>query len=200
MHCRRPSGGGALPDPLAPPGSDPGETVILDENELAAGHDYFSVGDLAVNPDQDVAAYSIDVNGGERHELRFRTCPTAATPGAELPDVVGDVYYGVAWANDGATVFYTRPDDAMRPWQIWRHTLGTPAADDVLVFQEDDERFYVGVGRTRSGRFVVISTASKTTSEVWLVDAADARRATVDRRTARAGPRVPRRAPRRRGG
>jgi len=171
VHCRRPSGGGALPDPLAPPGSDPGETVILDENELAAGHDYFSVGDLAVDPGQDIAAYSIDVDGGERHELRFRTCPTAATPGAELTDVVGDVYYGVAWANDGATVFYTRPDAAMRPWQIWRHTLGTPVADDALVFQEEDERFYVGVGRTRSGRFVVISTSSKITSEVWLVDA-----------------------------
>ncbi len=148
--------------------------MILDENELAAGHDYFSVGDLALDPGQDIAAYSIDVDGGERHELRFRTCPTAATPGADLTDVVGDVYYGVAWANDGATVFYTRPDDVMRPWQIWRHTLGTPAADDVLVFQEDDERFYVGVGRTRSGRFVVISTASKITSEVWLVDADDA--------------------------
>jgi oligopeptidase B len=171
VHCRRPSGPGALPDPLAPPGSAPGESVILDENELAAGHDYFAVGDLAVSPDQGLAAYSTDVSGGERYELRFRTCPTPATPGAELPDVVPDVYYGVAWANDDATVFYTRPDDAMRPWQIWRHTLGTPAADDVLVFQEDDDRYYVGVGRTRSGRFIVISTASKITSEAWLVDA-----------------------------
>ena len=62
----------------------------------------------------------------------------------DLPDdVVPDVYYGVAWANDDRTVFYTRPDDAMRPWQIWRHTLGTPADDDVLVFQEDDDRFFV---------------------------------------------------------
>ena len=83
------------------------------------------------------------------------------------------MYYGVAWANDNATVFYTRPDDAMRPWQIWRHTLGTAASDDVLVFQEDDDRFYVGVGRTRSGRFIVISSASKVTSEAWLVDADD---------------------------
>ncbi len=171
VHCRRPSETAGLPDPLAPPGSTPGETVILDENELAGGHEYFSVGDLAVNPGQDVAAYSTDVNGGERHDLRFRTCPTPAGPAAELPDVVPDVYYGVAWANDDTTVFYTRPDEAMRPWQIWRHALGTPAADDVLVFQEDDDRFYVGVGRTRSGRFIVISSASKITSEVWLVDA-----------------------------
>ncbi len=59
----------------------------------------------------------------------------------------------------------------MRPWQVWRHRVGTAAHDDVLVFQEDDDRFYVGVGRTRSGRFVEITTASKVTSEVWLVDA-----------------------------
>ena len=84
--------------------------------------------------------------------------------GPELDDVVPDVYYGVAWANDGATIFYTRPDDAMRPWQIWRHTLGTPPDDDVLVFQEDDDRFYVSVGRTRSGRFLVITSASKVTT------------------------------------
>jgi oligopeptidase B len=167
-------GGDALPDPLAAPGSTPGETVILDENELAEGHDYFAVGDLSISPDQNLAVYSTDINGGERYELRFRTCSTpGGDPGVELEDVVPDVYYGVAWANDNATVFYTRPDDAMRPWQIWRHALGTPTIDDVLVFQEDDDRFYVGVDRTRSGRFVVVSSSSKVTSEVWLVDADD---------------------------
>jgi oligopeptidase B len=167
VHCRRPTGSGALPDPFAAPGAAPDETVILDENELAKGHDYFAVGDLSISPDQTVAAFSTDTSGGERYELRFRT----TDPAAELDDVVPDAYYGVAWANDNATVFYTRPDDAMRPWQIWRHALGTDAGDDVLVFQEDDDRFYVSVGRTRSGRFVVISSSSKVTSEMWLVDA-----------------------------
>jgi oligopeptidase B len=59
----------------------------------------------------------------------------------------------------------------MRPWQVWRHRLGTPAADDQLVFEEPDERFYVSIGRTRSGKFLVITTASKLTTEVWVVDA-----------------------------
>jgi oligopeptidase B len=171
VHCRRPAGTAGLPDPFAAPGTDAGEVVVLDENALAAGHDYFAVGDLVVDPDQRVAAYSIDTSGGERYELRFHRVATDDTPGTDLDDVVPDIYYGVAWANDGATVFYSRPDDAMRPWQVWRHRLGTPAADDVLVFQEDDDRFYVGVARTRSGRFVEITTASKVTSEVWLVDA-----------------------------
>jgi oligopeptidase B len=61
----------------------------------------------------------------------------------------------------------------MRPWQVWRHTLGTAADDDTLVFQEDDDRFYVSVGRTRTGRYLVITSASKVTSEVWLVPTAD---------------------------
>jgi len=175
VHCRRPAGAPALPDPFVPPGHADGEVVVLDENALADGHDYFAVGDLAVDPDQTIAAFSIDTNGGERYELRFRRIAADGQAGqhasADVDDVVPDVYYGVAWANDGATVFYTRPDDAMRPWQVWRHRLGTAATDDVLVFQEDDDRFYVGVSRTRSGRFVEITTASKVTSEVWLLDA-----------------------------
>src|SRR5262249_28071936 len=72
---------------------------------------------------------------------------------------------------DNRTVLFARPDDAMRPWQVWRHTIGTPSSDDVLVFQEDDEHFYVTVDRSRTNRYIVVTTASKTTSEVWLVDA-----------------------------
>jgi oligopeptidase B len=169
VHCRRAAGAAGLPDPAASPGASPGETVVLDENELAAGFEFFSVGDLSISPDQSVAAYSIDTDGSERYELHFRALDGAS----EIADAVPDVYYGVGWANDNTTVFYTRPDDAMRPWQIWRHALGTAASDDVLVFQEDDDRFYVSVGRVRSGRFLVITSASKVTSEVWLVDADD---------------------------
>ena len=134
---------------------------------LAHDGDYFNVGDLVLTPSQHLVAVSTDVTGGERYTLRFRDLER----GTLLDDVVSDVYYGVAWADD-TTVFYTRPDEAMRPFQIWRHHLGTPAADDVLVFQEDDERFYVGVDRARSGRYLVITSASKTTSEVWLLPTA----------------------------
>ncbi len=174
VHCRRPAIDGPLPDPLAAPGTPDGELVVLDENALAEGHEYFAVGDLAVDPAQAVAAYSTDTSGGERYDLRFRALPDGETRAhPELDDVVPDVYYGVAWANDGETIFFTRPDEAMRPWQVWRHTLGTSADDDRLVFQEDDDRFYVSVGRTRSGRFLVITSASKVTTEIWLVDADD---------------------------
>ncbi len=125
VHCRRAAGTPGLPDADAAPGSTPGETVVLDENALAQGHDYFAVGDLATNPAQTVAAYTTDTTGGERYDLRFRSIDTDTH--SDLDDVVPDVYYGIAWANDDRTVFFTRPDDAMRPWQVWRHTVGTPA-------------------------------------------------------------------------
>src|SRR5437868_4094646 len=148
IHCRRP----AEPvEPAEPAPTSPGDTttdadeqVLLDENDLAAGHEYFSLGGLAVSPDHRLMAYAIDTTGGERHRMLVRDLASAE----DLSDQVEDVYYGLAWANDGATVFYTRPDDAMRPHQLWRHTVGTGPDADVCVHQEDDERFYVGVSKT----------------------------------------------------
>ena len=177
LHCRRPAGTppgkAGLPDPEAVPnavtGSAAGETVLLDENALAALHPYFALRGFSISPDQSLLAYATDLSGAERSTLRFRELTT----GTDLPDEVPDTYYGLAWANDNRTVYFVRPDEAMRPWQVWRHTLGTPTHDDVLVFQEDDERFFVHAFRTRTGRYVLIETASKLTSEVWVADADD---------------------------
>ena len=170
VHCRRPAGTSGVPEPGSQPGRATGEVVVLDENELAHGHDYFAVGDLELDPTQTIAAYTTDTTGGERYRLRFRD----VTRGEDLDDAVDDVYYGLAWASDSCSVLYVRPDEAVRPWQVWRHTLGSPASDDVLVFQEDDDRFFVSVSRARTGRYLVVTSASKITSEVWLVDADDA--------------------------
>jgi oligopeptidase B len=153
IHCRRPRGEEERDR----------EQTLLDENVLAAGHDYFSLGGFEVSPDHRVLAYSTDLNGGERYTLRFRDLDT----GADLDDVVENVTYGLAWSDDARTCFYVRPDDAMRPNEVWRHRLDTPAADDTLAFREDDERFFVDVGRARSGRFVFIESSSKMTAETW---------------------------------
>ncbi|MGQ0824331.1 MAG: S9 family peptidase [Actinomycetota bacterium] len=141
------------------------EDVLLDENVEGNGENYFSVGAAAVSPDHAVLAFAVDDNGGERHRLRFRDLES----GNDLPDVITDVSYGLAWANGASTCFYVRPDDAMRPWQVWRHRLGEDPTNDALVFQEDDERFFVHLSRTRSGQFVLIDSSSKTTSEVWVI-------------------------------
>lgn len=152
IHCRRPRSGGD-------------EQILLDENELASGHDYFALGGFEISPDHRLLAFSADETGGERYTLRF--CDLDS--GDELPDVVENVTYGLAWTDDARTCFYVRPDDAMRPNEVWRHRLGSPASDDVLVLREKDERFFLGVGRTRSGRFVLIDASSKLTSETWFV-------------------------------
>ncbi|MGZ8733747.1 MAG: S9 family peptidase [Acidimicrobiia bacterium] len=157
VHGRRPRGAAV----------DVDERVLLDENELAAGHDFFSLGGASVSPDQRLLAYAVDFSGGERHELRIRDLET----GLDLDDLIPDTYYGLAWANDNRTLFYVRPDEAVRPFQVLRHTLGTPTSHDVVVFRDDDEYFFVNVERTRTGRYILLSSDSKTTSEVWFVDA-----------------------------
>jgi oligopeptidase B len=158
IHGRRPAG--------APEGTD--EVVLLDENVLAGDSPYFEIGGFAIAPSHAVAAYSTDYDGSERFTLRFRDLAS----GEDLPDRVTGVYYGLAWADDSRTLFYIRPDEAVRPYQVWRHVLGTDPARDVLVFEEPNERFFVGVERTRSGRYLLIVTESKTTSEVHFVPSA----------------------------
>jgi oligopeptidase B len=137
------------------------EQVILDGNELAKGHDYFDLGYVERSPDENLVAYAADFNGSEVHELRFRDM----NAGVDLPDVVPGVYYGAAWSSDSRTFFYSKPDAAMRSYQIWRHRLGSPVERDVLVLQEDDERFELGVEMTKSERYIIFTSSSQLTSE-----------------------------------
>jgi oligopeptidase B len=147
------------------------EQVLLDENELAKGQDYFRLGVLRTSPDQTKLAYSTDVTGAERYLLRIRDLDS----GRDLSDEIPNTYYGLAWSSDSRTVFYTRPDEAMRPHQLWRHELGADPADDVCVYEEPDERFFVSVYRTRSGAFVVLQLESMITSEARVLAADDPR-------------------------
>jgi oligopeptidase B len=149
------------------PAAETGEQQVLDENELAATSGYFATGVAELSPDHRILAYAVDLNGSERFTMRFRDLES----GEELSDVIEDVYYGAAWSADSGTLFYVRPDQAMRPWQVWRH--GIAATEDVLVYQEDDEHFYVGVALTRSERAIVIDAVSQTTSDARWIDAGD---------------------------
>ena len=138
------------------------EEILLDGNVLARGHEYFDLGYVERSPDEKLLAYAADTDGSERHELRFRDVAT----GADLEDVIRGVYYGAAWSADSRTFFYVMPDAAVRPFQVWRHVLGTSTEDDVLVLQEDDERFELSVEPTKSERFVLFTSASQVTSEI----------------------------------
>lgn len=144
-----------------------GEQVLLDGNELAGDSPFFSVGTSSVSPDGKKLAYSTDFTGDERFTLKFKNLET----GEILTDEIPGIFYGGAWSGDGSAFFYTTIDDAWRPYRVHRHTLGSD--EDVLVYQEDDERFWVGIALTRSQGYLVLSAGSKITSEVRLLDAAD---------------------------
>jgi oligopeptidase B len=150
--------------------SRPGEPdqVLLDLAELAGESSYVELGVRMPSPDGSLLAYSVDTTGDEVYELRFRDLRT----GQDLPDRVPRTYYGGAWSADGNTFLYTVHDAAYRPFQVVRHVLGTPVDEDVVVVQEDDDRFELQVRACRSGGLVVIWAQSRDTSEVWLVDPA----------------------------
>lgn len=170
VHCRRAVRGEDERPPMTEDGSPlDGEEILLDGNELAGAQPYFALGAFSVSPDGTKLAYSTDYAGDERYTMRFKDLATGEIAADEIPGT----YYGSAWSGDGSVLFYVTVDDAWRPYRIWRHTLGTPVEQDVIVFEETDERFFAGVWLTRSERFVVISTSSKLTSEEWLLDASD---------------------------
>jgi oligopeptidase B len=158
-----------VPPVLEPGVPVPGEQVLLDDNVEAEGHEFFSLGSFDVSVDGTRLAYAVDVVGDERFTLRIRDLES----GTDLVDEVPGTFPGAVFSPDGRYVFYPTVDDAWRPWRVWRHEVGTPATQDVVVFEEPDERFWVGVGVSRSQRFVQIDVGSKITSETWLIDADD---------------------------
>jgi len=144
------------------------EHVMLDENTEAGDNEFFSVGVFEIDRSHSFAAWSRDVDGSERYEMLVRDLAT----GTDLADrLAGTSYAGAAFSSDATHLFYVLNDEAMRPYRVMRHRIGTPQDDDVEVFVEPDERFFVGVGSTRSARFIVIESASRTSSECMVIDA-----------------------------
>lgn len=170
VQCRCPI---ADPEDWTPPQFDenteiPGEQILLDENVEAEGHDFFSLGAASVSVDGNILAYSVDVKGDERYTLRFKDLRT----GECYDDEIVGIGAGATWAADNETVYYVTVDDAWRPDTVWRHRLGSglPAQ---RVYHEADERYWIGVGRTRSNKYVIIAAGSAVTSELRYADAAD---------------------------
>jgi oligopeptidase B len=143
------------------------EQVILDGNQLAEGHPFFAIGETGITDDGRWLAYTIDTTGFRQYTLHIKDLETGETLPGEV-ERVGSV----VWAADSRTFFYTvENEEQKRQYQLWRHTLGTPHCEDTLVYQDDDERFNLGAGRTRDGKFLVLESASHTTSEFWVLPA-----------------------------
>ena len=177
VHCRKPThtlGGPSLDSETWETAnlklSDPiNEQIILDGNQLAEGHAFFAIGATDITRDGNWLAYSTDTTGFRQYTLHIKNLETGETLAGEV-ERVGSL----VWAADNRTLFYSVEDEEQkRQYQFWRHTLGTQHTADVLVFQEDDERFNLGAGRTRDGKFIVLESASHITTESRVLAAAD---------------------------
>jgi oligopeptidase B len=170
IHCRRAVRDGETEPPSTVDGAPlDGEEVLLDGNALAEGREFFALGTFDISSDGRWLAYSTDFAGDERFTLQVKDLST----GEVLADEVPGTFYGSAWSADGSTLFYLTVDEAWRPYRVWRHAIGSAAGDDVVVYEEADERFWVGVELTRSEKFVVIDAHSKITSEVRVIPASN---------------------------
>lgn len=137
------------------------EQVILDVNELAAGEQFMALGAFAVSDDGHLLAYSADNTGYRQYTLHIKDLRT----GELLPDTAERVG-SVTWANDNRTLFYSEEDEATkRHYRIYRHVLGNQREQDTLVYEEADERFNIGAGKTRDKRYLVLGISSHTASE-----------------------------------
>ena len=166
IYCRK----RASPDtPDAIPGDAAPEEIILDINELAKNEAYMAVSALTVSDDGNLLAYSIDNKGFRQYSLQVKDLRN----GRLLPERVERVG-SVVWAADNATLFYTVEDEEQkRQYQFFRHTIGSPHDQDTLLFEEKDERFNVGSGRTRDGKYIVLESSSHTTTEESFLAADD---------------------------
>jgi oligopeptidase B len=145
-----------------------GEEVLLDGNREAEGHEFFALGALSVSLDGRLVAYSIDLTGAERFTIMIKDLVS----GELLADQIEDTAYGVAWAKN-SHLFYTRADEAWRPYVILRHRLGDDPSQDVEVLTESDERYWLSVEASRDDRWIIIGAGSKITSEFRLLSTDD---------------------------
>jgi oligopeptidase B len=142
------------------------EQITLDPNELGKGHAFFSVAAHAVSDDGRLLAYTFDTTGFRQFTLHLKNLET----GEMLPDRAERVG-SVVWAADNQTLFYSVEDDAKRQYRLYRHRLGTSSDADELVYEEKDERFSIGAGRSRSRQYIFMQVASQTASEVRYIPA-----------------------------
>jgi oligopeptidase B len=154
IYCRK-TGSADAPD------ADALEQVILDVNELAKDEAFMAVGSTTVSDDGNLLAYSIDNKGFRQYTLQVKDLRTGELL-AERVERVGSI----VWATDNRTLFYTIEDEEQkRQFQFYRHTLGAPHTQDLLIYEETDERFNIGAGRTRDDQYIILESSSHTTSE-----------------------------------
>ena len=146
------------------------EEVLLDVNAMAQGHDFFNVGEWAISQDNRLLAWAEDAVGRRQYVVHVRNLDTGET----YADTITGVAPELVWADDNKTLFYVENDpETLRTVRIKKHVLGTPVADDPLVYEEKDESFFMGISRTGDDKFICIDTGSHVSGETRCAPAAD---------------------------
>ncbi len=173
VHARRKDGAGvgaAEIMRLNEAGDFATEQVLLDVNAMAEGKEYFSVGVYETSPDNRILAWADDSVGRRQYTIRFRNLET----GEVYPEAITGLSADMVWADDNRTLFYVENDpETLLTVRVKKHVLGTPVADDVVVYEEEDDSFYMGLSRTRDDRFICIGVESTVSSELRCTPAAN---------------------------
>jgi oligopeptidase B len=143
------------------------EEILLDPNQLAEGRPYFEVWAFKPSPDQRLLAYSVDTTGAEIYTIYIKDLDG----GRFLDETIEGTYGEVEWAGDNATLYYSTMDEILRPYRLYRHRLGTAQESDRLLLEEPDERYYLGLSKSRSQRYILVNLESEETTEVHVLDA-----------------------------
>lgn len=145
------------------------EEVLFEVNEMAAGHKFYQFAEFSVSPDNKWASFSVDTRGRRMYSLFIKNLET----GQVLPIEIKNTDGGSCWASDNQTIFYTKIDtQTLRSHKVYRHQLGQPPKQDVLVFHEKDETFNTGIFKSKSEQFLIIQSDSTLSSESRFLDAA----------------------------
>lgn len=159
-HVRWPIGERSYEENLSVPSE--GVELLVDENQLSEGKEYFRLRGLSVDPSDDILSFATDESGAERYALRFQRISTREF----LPETMDDVTGEVVWSSDSDYVFYVKVDENWRPNQVFRHKIGTPPGDDQVIYEEENEGFFLGISHSTSREHLIVTSGSNVTTEV----------------------------------
>ena len=143
------------------------ENIIMDVNELAKDKEFYQLANWSISPDENIMAYAEDLNGRRQYSIKFKYLDTNLTASYSIKNTSGDM----AWSLDGKYLFYVlRDEETLLPYKLYRHEIGTNQDQDVEVYEEKDDTFYLSVGNTRSMDYIEVNISSTTSSEVRLID------------------------------
>lgn len=144
------------------------EEIMLNQPQLADGHSYFAIGGSSVSPNNEMIVYGVDTVSRREYTLNFKNLST----GEMLEDKIDKTSGGAVWANDNKTVFYTKKDpQTLRQNRVYKHIIGTPESEDVLVFEETDETFYCWVTKSKSQEYIMIGSGATLSTEIRFLSA-----------------------------